>query len=123
MTALPVYLHHDSDLPSSLYTGARLVLCQRSMMSYLVAEGVALTENALEVDPHADSSAIIERIAVSLDVAPTIFVHPDRLDDDKARILIENVEALKLFAGITDHDARQRGLAYLRWISDHAKTR
>ena len=77
----------------------------------------ASTQNTPETETGADWTAIIERVAAALDIAPNVFAQPHTPDADRVRVLAENAEALELFAGITDRDARQRGLAYLRWIA------
>lgn len=79
------------------------------------------TRDATETDTEAGRTALIEKIAAALDLPPNAFLQLDRSRTDKARILAENAEALKIFAAITDPDARQRSLAYLRWISDQSR--
>lgn len=77
----------------------------------------ASTQNTPETETGAGLTAILERIAAALNVAPNAFARPDGPDAERIRILVENTEALEIFARITDRDARQRGLAYLRWIA------
>ncbi len=66
---------------------------------------------------------MLESIAAALDIPIGALAQSDGSHGDRARELAENAEALDIFAGITDRDARQRGLAYLRWIADQSGTR
>lgn len=84
-------------------------------------EALVSTCDAPEANTKVDRTAPIERIAAVLDIPPNAFVQPDGSHGDEARVFAENAEVLKIFAAIVDPDARQRGLAYLRWISDQSK--
>ncbi len=81
-------------------------------------EGSASLQDIPETNSRATTTATMERIAVALDLPPSAFVRPNEPLCDKARTLVENAEAAEIFASITDRDARQRGLAYLRWIAE-----
>lgn len=85
--------------------------------------GPASIEKFPETGVRANATAAIERIAAALDIPPNAFVSPDEPRGDKARVLAENAEASEIFSGITDRDARQRGLAYLRWIAEQGSLR
>lgn len=80
-------------------------------------EAPVTTQPSSESETSAEWTAIIERIVTALNVAPSAFVQLDEPECDKVRTLAENAEALEIFAGITERDARQRCLAYLRWIA------
>lgn len=80
--------------------------------------GPAAAQNSPETGARANATVTMERIAAALDVPPIAFKQPNEPHCDKARVLAENVEAAEIFARITDRDARQRGLAYLRWIAE-----
>lgn len=117
MAAL-VCLHHDIRPTGSYYKRTLLELYQWIVMSCPVSrEAPTSTGNAPAPDTRVDVAAILEGIAAALEIGPNAFVQPSGPEGDESRVLAENAEALQIFAGITDRDARQRGLAYLRWIA------
>lgn len=71
-------------------------------------------------DPLARPTAteMIRQVALALGIPPEALSQSALRRGDRARILAENAEALRIFAGITDPKAREQGLAYLRWIAD-----
>lgn len=79
----------------------------------------APNENTTEIGTGTNATRALEKIATALDIPFNAFKKPYGSNGDKARVLVENAEAADLFARITDRDARQRGLAYLRWIAEH----
>jgi hypothetical protein len=102
-------------LPKSAIT---IEIRQRIVMTHpKTGEISASNQNTPENETGTSWTAIIEKVAAALDVAPNVFALPHTPDADRVRVLAENDEALELFAGITDRDARQRGRAYLRWIA------
>jgi hypothetical protein len=79
---------------------------------------IAVQTAMSEVENRGSKSTMLDQIAAALDVPAGGIVQPRSSHGIRARILAENAEALKIFAGMTDQDARQRGLAYLRWIAE-----
>jgi hypothetical protein len=66
---------------------------------------------------------MIARIAAALDIPPDALAQAPPPAGERGRIIAENVEALQVFAGITDPKAREQGLAYLRWIAEQSDPR
>lgn len=83
-------------------------------------EGSTSLQNRPEAKVRTTATAAMERIAVALDIQPSAFARPNEPLCDKACALAENAEATQIFASMTDRDARQRGLAYLRWIAEQS---
>lgn len=83
----------------------------------------AVIQNSPETGGRANAFGLMARISAALDIPLDAFKQRDESHGDKARVLAENAEASEIFAGITDRDARQRGLAYLRWIAEQGSVR
>lgn len=86
-------------------------------------EATAAVPSSTEPGWDGTRAAMLEQIAAALDIPLDTLARPDGPHGDRARVLAENTEALTLFAGLADPDARQRGLAYLRWIAEQSGTR
>lgn len=81
-------------------------------------EATVPAQSSSGIEAGATSSPRLEHIAAALDIPAEALVRLDRSHGDRARVLAENAEALKIFTGMMDPTARQRGLAYLRWIAE-----
>lgn len=75
---------------------------------------------SLKTEARVPPGPILDQIGAALDISTKAFARPHC---DRTRVLAENAEALRIFAGITDMDARQRGLAYLQWIAAQSSLR
>lgn len=120
---LPVYLYHDCPrLTAYVVNAVGGVPVDRDELCGDM-EALACPRDAPETDTKVDRTTLIDRIAAALDIPPNAFMQLDHSHSGKPRILAENAEALKIFAAITNPDARQRSLAYLRWIADQSRPR
>lgn len=86
-------------------------------------ESTAAVPSSTKPGSEGARAAMLEQIATALDISLDTLARPDGPHGDRARVLAENTEALTLFARLADPDARQRGLAYLRWIAEQSSTR
>lgn|GEM_PF-2885077 len=86
-------------------------------------EAPATTPISIRTEIRSPRTAMLEQIAVALGISLDAFAGAEGSQEERTRILTENTEALTIFAGMTNPDARQRGLAYLRWIAEQGSLR
>lgn len=79
--------------------------------------------DAPEADAQATAAGMLKHIAVALGIHREAFARCAIPPSDHVPTLAENTEALEIFAGISDHAARLKCLAYMRWIAEQSNRR
>ncbi len=71
----------------------------------------------------ATAADFVKQVAAALGVPPEALVQSAMAPQERAVFVAQNVEALDLFARITDSETRLRCLAYLRSAAQYDKRR